>query len=657
MTSMTLLMALGESRDIFVQEARSLREGKNPVSGSRKRIALLAALIAALLLAGCGAVYALRLERMKVGKVDFYVPTEYDAMGNPIPVETRQPLSLLGLQGGAHQQALEEWLAFTGSYDLDGSLAREADRTGSAEALPENHRLTYGCYTEEMSQTLSEISGKYDLRLLSPVESFEWYEGRALLDSFSLNGLLLEDTGVVYRDGYAHLDGTFTLNLTLTRDFQGFSWEEGWIAYHYSQKASFDPNTDILPASREDTQWDYTRADGYRLLLVLGPNMARIYGDLPQAFVSVSLQPTIRVEGEEVAMTRDALEQLAEAFDLSLRPTATTEATFREKKAIAQAEYQALQSRQKAEHEAMYQEGYQEFVQYRLETMPNPENLSYALMDLNGDGVEELIINTLDILSMKDGRSYRYFDLHESGVFLPRFRPCGEGIFEVWCEDFGLRQYYFYQAGEDGPQFLTGVTWEDGWYQVVPGGEKTPISEDAAREIRDRYPAGEVSWLLLTQFGSDYSPSESQDPYARYLDNLLARYGESCEYALMDVDSNGVEELITRENGESLHIHTLRGGSLWDMEAPEFTALCRGGILEVYREGLYGDDYWGFYQLTPEGTVELERVVRDPYTLYYGHVKAGEAGRTVTQEEAMALVAKYVPISLKWKPIGEYPQE
>lgn len=90
------------------------------------------------------------------------------------------------------------------------------------------------------------------------------------------------------------------------------------------------------------------------------------------------------------------------------------------------------------------------------------------------------------------------------------------------------------------------------------------------------------------------------------------------------------------------------------MDAPEFTALCQGGVLEVYREGLYGDDYWGFYQVAPEGTVLLERVVRDPYTLYYGHVKAGSEGRTVTKEEAMALVAQYVHCSISWKPITQF---
>lgn len=51
--------------------------------------------------------------------------------------------------------------------------------------------------------------------------------------------------------------------------------------------------------------------------------------------------------------------------------------------------------------------GYQEYVNYRLGE-DGAEWQSYILYDLNGDGVEELIIRGVDILSMKDGESYRY---------------------------------------------------------------------------------------------------------------------------------------------------------------------------------------------------------------------------------------------------------
>lgn len=656
MTSMELLLVLGDTKGVYLQEAQTLRTPPCPARISWKRKAVLAAVIAALLLAGCTAIYALRMERMKAGQSGYYIPTEYDAPGNPIPVETREPQILLGLQGGANQQALEEWLAFTESYDPDLSLSLEADRTGSMWDLPENHWLTYGCYTEEMSQKLTEISEKYHLQLLSTYASFEWNEGQALLESLSLSGLLSDNTGVVYQDGFAHLDGTFTLNLSLSREFEGFSWEDGSISYHYSQKACFDPNTDILYASRTYTQWDYTCSDGTQVLLVLSPTTARIYADFPSAFISIHLNPAIWIQGEQVSMTQEALAQLAEVFDFSIQPAATTLEIIQQNKAAAQARYQASFDQEQAKMEDMYQTGYQDFVQYRLDTMPNAKNLSYVLMDINADGVSELIINTLDILSLKDGQSYLYFDLQESGVLLPRFRPCGDAIFEVWCEDFGLQQYYFYAAEADSPRFLTGVTYEDGWYQVLPSGEKAAISEETAQNIRSQYSSVSVSWIPLTQFEKDFSFPDAQDTYARYLQTILARWEEDPgEYAHLDVDGDGTQELITREyrgNPQpTLHIHTIRSGEIWDFEISEFTQLCQGGILQVHPQN---SEDWAFYQITSEGAVLLEKITRDPYTQYYSRIQSGHPGKAISKEEALAVVDSYIPLTLTWKPITQY---
>ena len=81
--------------------------------------------------------------------------------------------------------------------------------------------------------------------------------------------------------------------------------------------------------------------------------------------------------------------------------------------------------------QAMYVSAYREFVNHRLETVLSPEKLSYILHDVNGDGVEELVISGLDILSMNDGQSYKYFDLTNTGVIPCRFQPCEGNVFEV----------------------------------------------------------------------------------------------------------------------------------------------------------------------------------------------------------------------------------
>ena len=51
----------------------------------------------------------------------------------------------------------------------------------------------------------------------------------------------------------------------------------------------------------------------------------------------------------------------------------------------------------------------------------------------------------------------------------------------------------------------------------------------------------------------------------------------------------------------------------------------------------------------------IEKIVRDPATLYWGHVVAGQEGKTVTKETAAAVRNSYHPIELDWKPFGKYP--
>ena len=280
---------------------------------------------------------------------------------------------------------------------------------------------------------------------------------------------------------------------------------------------------------------------------MLNTGTARIYADLPEAFISIYLDPVIWVDGKEVPMTKEALEQFAELFDLDVKPTPTTMEVVENNKAEAQARYEADKADAKAAHEAQYLKGYEEFVEYRLSNSPSPSTLSYVLYDVNGDGIEELIINGYEILSMKDGVSYKYCDLSKTGVMVARFRPCEGNVFEVWCEDFGIWQHYFYQANAESASFITGVSYnsaEDRWYQDVPfglEGEKKVITETEAQRIMDSYTRIEFDWLPLKRYGEPVLSITYEDPYARYIANTLERYddAETFEYTLMDMTGDG----------------------------------------------------------------------------------------------------------------------
>ena len=150
------------------------------------------------------------------------------------------------------------------------------------------------------------------------------------------------------------------------------------------------------------------------------------------------------------------VQRIAELFDLSIQPHPTTMEQVEKYKADAKAAYEAERAAERAEQEAICTMGYQEYVNYRLGE-DGAEWQSYILYDLNGDGVEELIIRGVDILSMKDGESYRYFDMiGAAGSSIRGFAPCEKGVFEMYTDEiFRMCQYNYYRANLESAESVS----------------------------------------------------------------------------------------------------------------------------------------------------------------------------------------------------------
>lgn len=682
MNSFEILQAMNEipGEDILAARDR-LGYGQECRTEHRrmpKRFVLLAAIVALIaLLVGCAVAYVLNLQSMKVGEYSYHIPDAYDDEGNLIPADTRPPATQLSLQG-VNMDALAEWVAFTNSYDPDLVIAAESDRTGSAwKNIPDNYHHTYGCYSQEMVDKLDEIVEKYDLKLLSDCTICQSYESDVLLNMLGLEGLLISggQADAEYGGGYFFPEGTFNLSVTLHPNMDDWQLGKVYADYRYSVKEFFDPVTGTIHGIENCKQWNYTRADGQTVLLVHNENTARIYADLPDAFVSIWIDPTTWVGGETAPLTAEALEQVAELFDLSAKPQEVDMSRLPQLQAEAQAKQDAKFEAKKAEFEEKTISGYEEFVRYRLEQSFAPENLFYIHYDVNGDGVEELVINGLDILSLKDGQSYQYFSLASVNVTLPDFFPCENNVFEVCSEFSNTHFYYFYQADAETADFITGLvhnTTKDIWYLSPDGSDNlTQITQAEAQHTRDTYKRIDVDWLPLKKYGMDVASIHYTDPYAKYIASKLERYdnGTDFEYTLLDVDGNGVDELIARDvyvqtNGEEytvLSIHTIKDGKTWE-EGGEyiFTYVCEGGILEETLDFAYADDgdgdiYHSFYKWTEDGAVFIEKISKDRLSGRWSHTKDEQDRKIITKEKAAEILASYQRLELDMKSFAEYP--
>ena len=681
MKPIDLLKALGNVKDTYVISAEEFRQGKQQVKVKRlstKRALLIAAVIAlTLLLVGCAVVYVLRMQNLHVGEYSTYMPTIYDEDGNVIPVETRKPTQLLSIQG-VHMDALAEWVEFTNSYDQDGTIMAEAERAsheggpGNPWDFPDNYHLTYGCYSQEMIDKLDEIVEKYDLKLLSAYTTCQRYEMSVMFEALGFDGMMLDSpkAKVEYADGYFHLEGSFWLELFLTMEGEHWKCDDEIVTVLYSVKDYFDPRTSGVLDFNNYTQWDYTREDGRQVLLALSEGAARIYADTPEAMMIVSLSGNTWIDGQQVNMTPEALEEIAELIDLNIHPHAAEQANVDRLKAAAIAAHEAEQAAKQQNRENA---GYQEYVDYYYDLVRDMGGGSYLLWDVNSDGVEELVINGDSILSMKDGKSYKYFDFASTGIIPGGFRPCQGNVFEIWTEDWGDNRYYFYQADAEGVTFLTGLSRSvktGQWYRNDEAGNKTEITAAEAETIRDTYPNIDFDWTPLKYYGKDYTPPNYSDPYANHIANVLDRLekAQNYEYALLDIDGNGVQELIAKDSPQErdhqtyyyLSVYTIQDGEVKKV-AGGISHILEGGILESSDEHAPGNinrAFYEFYRYTEDGGQLIEKVMYEPDG-YWARQEHGKNGHAVQEEEALSVINAYKVkrIELDMKPFSEYPMK
>ena len=466
MNSNNLVDLIGTVRDSLVWKAQLHWEHTHSKKNTLKCSFLIAAIIALLLfLVGCAVVYILNLQGLVVGERTSTIQRTEQKKSDTI--------SLISLQN-VIQPALVEWLDFLENYDSDGALMAANDNNESR--IPESYHLVYGCYTWEMAEKLDEIAERYNLQLLSKNIDLQAYEHNVLYDALKIKSVVKEDTAadVEYLDSSFYIEGTFDASMLIHLPNQQ---EKMLVNLRYSQKDYFDPILESIGDINRYEQWRYTQADGIDLLLAVDSEIALIYVDLPDAFVSIHTD----------TLSKENLEQLAEIFDFTIRPQSTTIEKASELLQAAENDHNELDAQQKA---LLHGSGYSDYLNQLIEkykdTALSTEQMTYALYDVNGDGIDELIVCSsanllMEIVTIKDGKTVNYFDSRNLPVF--RINICKNNIIEVNDSMEGIfdsretvSKHFYFQAGIDGVTFITGL-YKDlngGWSQYLEYPEPDP---------------------------------------------------------------------------------------------------------------------------------------------------------------------------------------
>ena len=271
----------------------SIQKTPRPTHRSAKHVWLIAAAVALmLLLVGCGVLYVLRLQDMKIGEEPISQALPSDS---PSESTTLDVISLQGIQGSPTYLAAQEWLAYTQGYTPSGGDYWDSD--------PEY--WVYSVQNQEMVDKLNAICEKYGLKIIGK----PWHEQIDCTPFLALLGVdsLLKpnaDAALSIPAGRFFPGGSFTIYGTLT-----LSGAEYPFTYHCVKKDVFYDVFGYLEPSSVSQQ-NYTTANGVNVLLLKSSSSGMILVDRENQFL------TLGIDGDA------PLEQIAECFDFTIHPNA-----------------------------------------------------------------------------------------------------------------------------------------------------------------------------------------------------------------------------------------------------------------------------------------------------------------------------------------------
>lgn len=291
MTSTQLFKGLSYIDSSLLTEAEQRMSAPVRKTAARPRHTLLAAIICliTLLLAGCGVLYMLRLQNLKIGTQT--IPLPQDSAAEPASEESVSELLVFSLQGAQNSPnflANQEWLTFTQNY---------TPVLGDYWDSPEEY-WAYSVQDQAMVDKLDEICAKYGLKVIGK----SWHEHADCSQFLSLLGVdsLLRpnaDATLQIPHGRFFPGGSFTIYGSVS--IAGTDCTLG-LTYHCVKKDVFydvfgyvDPNS--------VKQRNVITPEGIPLLLLESENSGLILADKEDCFLSLGVSLTEGVSLEQVA--------------------------------------------------------------------------------------------------------------------------------------------------------------------------------------------------------------------------------------------------------------------------------------------------------------------------------------------------------------------
>ena len=518
------------------------------------------------------------------------------------------PLTLESLQSSANYKASMEIKDYVQSYNATGDVD---------ETLSEAYRA-YGCRNTEMAQKVDEICTKYGLNKvgdgISPDTTEEMFTAlnvRSMVKA-SGNGDVTTSNPSYSADGNFEFWGATTVS--------GVDYPIEYRAYRAMKQTLSTAYWEIENTS--DYQWsNYVTTAGTDVLIAAGQSNSLVLTDTGDSVVVIVV---MNATTGDTQTGKAALEAFANTFDLSLAPrtrNAPVETTAPTESGTAIPEaYQPVIAKYVTaltEHwggEACSNADISILVSYAT----SPSELGYALLDLDNDGTDELIIANdaerqviYDLYSLVDGKLVHVFTGWDRNSYELRegYRILNIGSNGAASADYVYCHLSNGQLVTDSLIRFDAATDPDHpWFRGTGENDLVPITDENWSED-EIYSASASLPIAITSFADDsagsYDPALADyEGYLSTIDTSSIKY-----YALRDLDGDGQDELLLYNSGETLmKVAAIQNGTAQEILSGNVLDICEGNVLEAW-EGGSGAEQRTYYRVENHTAVPFECII------------------------------------------------
>lgn len=518
------------------------------------------------------------------------------------------PLTLESLQSSANYKASMEIKDYVQSYNATGDVD---------ETLSEAYRA-YGCRNTEMAQKVDEICTKYGLNKvgdgISPDTTEEMFTAlnvRSMVKA-SGNGDVTTSNPSYSADGNFEFWGATTVS--------GVDYPIEYRAYRAMKQTLSTAYWEIENTS--DYQWsNYVTTAGTDVLIAVGQSNSLVLTDTGDSVVVIVV---MNATTGDTQTGKAALEAFANTFDLSLAPrtrNAPVETTAPTESGTAIPEaYQPVIAKYVTaltEHwggEACSNADISILVSYAT----SPSELGYALLDLDNDGTDELIIANdaerqviYDLYSLVDGKLVHVFTGWDRNSYELRegFRILNIGSNGAASTDYVYCHLSRGQLVTDSLIRFDAATDPDHpWFRGTSENDLAPITDENWSEDEVYNSAASLP-IAITPFADDsagsYDPALADyEGYLSTIDTSSIKY-----YAFRDLDGDGQNELLLYNSGETLtKVAAIQNGIAQEILSGNVLALCEGNVLEEW-DGGSGAEQRTYYRVENHTAVPFECII------------------------------------------------